>query len=85
MANYDVLDAEITGYLEFRVRFLDGLSGTVTISPSKLYGVFERLSDPEIFKQIRVTDGFVSWPCELDLAPDAMYEAIKRDGVWVLR
>ena len=85
MANYDVLDAEITGYLEFSVRFLDGLSGTVSISPSKLYGVFERLSDPEMFKRIQTKNGFVSWPCNVDLAPDAMYEALKRDGVWVLR
>ena len=26
----------------------------------------------------------VSWPGEVDLAPDAMYEAIRRDGEWLL-
>lgn len=85
MANYDVLDATVTGYLEFTVRFADGLSGTVIIAPSKLYGVFQKLSDPEMFKRIQTKNGFVSWPCNVDLAPDAMYEALKRDGVWVLR
>lgn len=84
MAKYDVIDATVTGYLEFTVRFADGLSGTVTIAPSKLYGVFERLSDPEMFNQIQTKDGFVSWPCNVDLAPDAMYDAIRRDGIWVL-
>ena len=84
MAHYDVVDAEVTGHLEFRVHFSDGISGTVTIAPSKLYGIFERLSDLEMFKQIQTKDGFVSWPCDVDLAPDAMYEAIKSDGIWLL-
>jgi len=26
----------------------------------------------------------VTWPGEIDLAPDAMYEGIKATGVWVL-
>lgn len=25
-------------------------------------------------------DGFVAWPDEIDLAPDAMYQAIKENG-----
>jgi len=28
--------------------------------------------------------GAVTWPGELDLAPDAMHAAIRRTGVWVL-
>ena len=28
--------------------------------------------------------GFVEWPGEVDLAPDAMYEEIKANGKWVL-
>jgi len=51
---------------------------------SHLYGVFEKLKDPEFFNHIQVTDGFVSWPDELDLAPDAMYDEIKQHGEWVL-
>jgi len=27
-------------------------------------------------------DGFVSWPDEIDLAPDAMYDEIKQHGEW---
>jgi hypothetical protein len=27
---------------------------------------------------------FVTWPGELDLAPDAMHEAIKQQGEWIL-
>lgn len=81
---WDVIDAKITGYLEFSVRFADGLSGRVKMLPSHLYGVFERLKNPDTFNQLQVTDGFVAWPGDIDLAPDAMYEAIKQKGEWIL-
>ena len=67
------------------VRFQDGTEGTVRFEPSHLSGVFEALKDPEIFRQVRVDTGAVTWPGEVDLAPDAMYREIKRSGEWVLR
>lgn len=84
MARPDVVDARVTGKLEFSVRFADGLEGRVRILPSHLHGVFAALTDPEVFNHLSVTDGFVSWPNELDLAPDAMYDAIRHQGEWVL-
>ncbi len=82
--HWDVVEAKVIGDLEFSVRFADGLTGKVRLLPSHLYGVFERLKDPQIFNQLTATDGFVSWPGEIDLAPDAMYAAIKAYGEWVL-
>lgn len=82
--HYDVIEAEITGHLAFKVRFADGLTGTVRILPSHLRGVFAALADPAVFESLRVTSGFVSWPNEIDLAPDAMYAAIRQNGEWVL-
>jgi hypothetical protein len=72
---------------EFRleVRFQDGTKGTADLSClilSKTAGVFAALRDPQIFSQARIECGAVTWPGELDLAPDAMYEAIKRTGAW---
>ena len=32
----------------------------------------------------KIDDGAVAWPGNLDLAPDAMYAAIKARGEWVL-
>jgi len=43
------------------------------------------LRDPIIFQQAHISDGAVAWPGDLDLAPDAMYMAIKARGEWVLR
>lgn len=34
--------------------------------------------------KIEVTDGFVSWADEIDLAPDSMYRAISQTGEWLL-
>lgn len=80
----DVIEARVTGHLEFAVTFADGLAGRVRLLPSHLYGVFEPLKDADYFKRIEVRDGFVTWPDEIDLAPDAMYQAIQQHGEWVL-
>ncbi len=81
---YDVIEARVIGTLAFEVRFSDGLSGNVRFLPSCLYGVFEKLRNPDYFNQLKVTDGFVSWADEIDLAPDSMYRAISQTGEWLL-
>ena len=47
-------------------------------------GVFAQLADPVLFAQAYIQYGAVSWPGELDLAPDAMYTELKKTGEWVL-
>ena len=55
------------------------------LSDSNIEGsVFEPLRDPVIFAQAQVVLGAVQWPNGADLAPDAMYDAIRERGVWVL-
>jgi len=71
-----------------RVRFVDGLAGEVHmrsfLSNPKVNGtVFEALRDPAIFAQARVVLGTIQWPNGVDLAPDAMYDAIREHGIWV--
>jgi hypothetical protein len=80
----DVVTVERLEHLRLRVTFRDGLSGEVVFRDSHLTGVFEPLRDPGLFAQVRCDQGFVSWPGELDLAPDAMYAAIKERGIWEL-
>lgn len=68
-----------------KVRFMDGLEGIVRFLPGFFRGVFSHLSDPEKFRQVSVVGGAVTWPGELDLAPDAMHEEIKQRGSeWVV-
>jgi len=50
-----------------------------------MLGQRQTLKDSNIFRQARIEFGAVSWPGNIDLAPDAMYREIKRSGEWVLR
>ncbi|MDA8093488.1 MAG: DUF2442 domain-containing protein [Betaproteobacteria bacterium] len=69
------------------VRFLDGMEGTVDMSAlvrSADAGVFAVLADPLRFAEVFVELGVVTWPGELDLAPDAMHAEICAHGEWRL-
>lgn len=81
--------AELRVLADFRlwVRFNDGVEGTVSMAKflqSSRAGVFSALRDENLFAQAFLCYGAVTWPGGLDLAPDAMHEAIGRDGEWVL-
>ena len=75
---------EAPAHLRLIVRFRDGLTGEVILKESALSGIFEPLKDPAFFAQVSCAEGFVEWPGEIDLAPDAMYEEINDHGTWVL-
>lgn len=63
------------------VRFVDGTEGTVdlkTLVQSPGAGVFAALADSSLFAQAYVEYGAVTWPGEIDLAPDAMYAEIRK-------
>ncbi len=69
------------------VRFLDGLEGYVNLKTflfSDQAGVFIDLRDSGLFAQATLVYGAVTWPGDLDLAPDTMYEQIKNTGEWNL-
>ena len=52
--------------------------------PRHLTGVFSVLKQPGRFEAVQCDQGFVSWPDEIDLAPDARVDEIKARGRWVL-
>jgi hypothetical protein len=72
-----------------RVRFVDGTTGDVGMQeflrgPEVAGTVFEPLRDPGFLAQAAVVSGAVQWPIGADLAPDAMYDAIRERGIWSL-
>ena len=82
-----VVEVKNTADFQIHVRFVDGTQGKVDMTQlvhSPDAGVFAQLADADIFKQVGLSYGAVTWPGEIDLAPDAMYQAIKNDGQWVL-
>ena len=83
-----VIEARPLDGFRLHIRFVDGLAGEVDMSAlvrSPTAGVFAQLADPSVFAQVFVEHGAVTWPGEIDLAPDAMYAEIKKAGKWVLR
>lgn len=76
----------LPGY-RIKVRFLDGLEGVVDMSGlihSAAAGVFAELMEVKRFDALYVEHGAVTWPDGQDLAPDAMHDAIKQHGEWIL-
>ena len=70
-----------------RVRFNDGTEGTVEMRDfinAPAAGVFAALRDEDRFREAAIVLGAVTWPGDLDLAPDAMHRAIKENGTWIV-
>jgi hypothetical protein len=82
---WDVIEVIAVAPLSLKVTFSDGTGGLVRFEPTHLTGVFSALGDPLIFQQVYIDHGAVTWPGDIDLAPDAMYQSIKQTGQWILR
>lgn len=82
---WNAVEVKVNEYLVLEVGFIDGVRGTVKFLPEHLTGVFTVLKDPLFFEKVYIKDGVVTWPGELDLAPDAMYDEIKKNGQWILK
>ena len=75
----------LPGY-RLAVKFMDDVTGEVDMSQlimSDSAGIFAQLRDTALFAQAYVEYGAVVWPGEIDLAPDAMYDEIKKHGRWI--
>ncbi len=81
---YDVIDVRVQPDYKLAVVFEDGLKGTVDLS-RRLHGtLFGSLRDEVLFAKAYLDLGTVVWPGGADLAPDVMYDEIRRSGSWVV-
>jgi uncharacterized protein YfdQ (DUF2303 family) len=86
-APWRVADLEALPGFRLRVCFNDGTEGIVEMAAfikSAAAGVFAALRDEKLFTRAKVVLGAVTWPGDLDLAPDAMHREIKEHGKWIL-
>lgn len=73
---WDVVEVRPESEYRLFVRFRDGLSGCVQLRREELTGVLAPLNDPGFFERVFIDRGAVSWPGEIELAPDAMYAEV---------
>jgi len=83
-AYWSVTEVKIIADYTLSVRFKDGLEGVVRFLPGFFRGVFSHLIDNTEFHRVSVVDGAVTWPNNLDLAPDAMHAEIQQRGEWIV-
>ena len=87
-APWRVADVEALPGFRLRVRFNDGAEGIVELADfinSDGAGVFAALHEEKVFREARLVLGAVTWPGDLDLAPDAMHRAISEYGKWIVK
>jgi Protein of unknown function (DUF2442) len=87
LAPWRVAEVEALPGFRLRVRFNDGTEGIVELAGfinSPEAGVFATLRDESAFRRVSVVLGAVTWPGELDLAPDAMHRAVNEHGAWIV-
>jgi hypothetical protein len=75
---WDVVEVKAEPDFWLRIRFADGLCGSVRLAPEEMQGALAPLRDPDYFSQVYLDHGAVAWPGEIDLAPDAMYRDIQQ-------
>lgn len=87
IAEWRLINVKPLANYKLEVEFVDGTHGFVEMEhrvTSKKAGVFAALKNIDLFNQVYLEYGAVTWPGEIDLAPDAMHDEIKRCGKWVL-
>ena len=87
MAPWRIASLKPLAHMRLCVTFNDGTSGELRMKsflegPEVTGTVFEPLRDPAYFRSARIELGAVAWPNGADLAPDAMYDAIRARGHW---
>jgi hypothetical protein len=75
-----VVGVAVVGDFRLRLLFDDGTVGDVDFSSRTWTGIFEPLSDPGYFREVRVDSAAATivWPNGLDMAPEALYEEARR-------
>lgn len=63
----------------------DGTTGTIDMSQlilSEKPGIYSALKDTQLFNQVRIELGALTWPNVADLDPVWMHEEIGKNKVW---
>ena len=77
--HWDVVEVKAESGHRLFVRFTDGTSGKVQLHLSELSGDWHPSAILR-FERAFVDRGAVAWPGDIELAPDAIYEQVVKQG-----
>jgi hypothetical protein len=82
MERWEVTDARYAGDFRVWIQFADGLEGEVNFAKRLPNGVFKPLHDVRRFRRVRFDplSGTISWPGDLDWAPESLYGIVRRSS-----
>jgi len=88
MAAWSIVRFKVLPEYKIEVSFADGTTGIADLAPRLSQGPlgdgFDPLCDEKMFARVFLDHGALTWPGEIDLAPDAMYERIRSSGKSIL-
>jgi hypothetical protein len=67
-----VIGARVVENHVLEIRFGDGYTGRLDLTPALWGPVFEPLKDPEYFRRFRLEDDTIRWPNDADFCPDVL-------------
>ena len=71
---YKITDVKVLSNYNIRLKYSDGVEGTVDLSGLVGKGVFSLWNDYEEFKKASIgSSGELVWAAEVDLCPDSLY------------
>ena len=88
MAVWSIVHFKVLPNYKIEIRFADDTFGIADLSPRLSQGPvgdgFDPLCDEATFCQVVVEHGALTWPGDINLAPDAMYQRIRSTGTSLL-
>ena len=75
--NPRVKAVEVLEDCTLQLEFNNVQKGLFSMLPYLDYPVYKPLKDHSVFKQARVTMGFISWNEDIDMSPDNLYSESK--------
>lgn len=69
----EICDVKVCSDYHLLLTFNSGERRNFDMKPYLNYPVFKKLQNPGFFSLARVDYGTVTWPCDIDIAPETLY------------
>jgi hypothetical protein len=76
-----IIGARVVEEYVLELRFSDGYVGRIDLAPALWGPIFEPLTNPEYFRQLRLEDDTIRWPNDADFCPDVLRYWCEAGGV----